>query len=194
MATIEFFWDIGSTNTYFAYRDLAGIVARTGAQVLYRPFNLGYVFRHHNYVLAEEPRAKLRYRRQDLMRWAAWKGLAFRMPDEFPIKTSCALRGALVMAEWGQQEAYLDRLFRAYWEENTPVADYEAILAAVADLGIDNDAFVARAQSDEIGERLAASTNDGLERGVFGAPTCIVGKDMFWGKDRMDFVERACLD
>ena len=192
MATSEFFWDSGSTNTYFAYRDLAGIVARTGAAVLYRPFNLGYVFRHHDYVLTEEPRAKLRYRRDDLMRWAAWKGLAFRMPDEFPIKTSRALRGALVMQEWGKQEAYLARLFRAYWEENTPVADYAAILTAIADLNVDEDAFVARAESEEIRARLIEDTNDGLSRGVFGAPTCFVGKDMFWGKDRMDFVERAC--
>ncbi len=192
MATIEFFWDIGSTNTYFAFRDLAGIVARTGAEVVYRPFNLGYVFRHHDYVLAEEPRAKLRYRREDLMRWAEWKGLPFRMPDEFPIKTSRALRGALVMQEFGQQEAYLERLFSAYWERNTNVAEYATILELIADLEIDPERFLARAESDEIKTRLIDSTNDGLARGIFGAPTCLVGEDMFWGKDRMDFVERAC--
>ena len=193
MATIEFYWDIGSTNTYFAFKDLAGIAKRTGAAVVFCPFNLGYVFRHHDYVLSNEPRAKLRYRREDLMRWAAFKALPFQMPDEFPIKTSRALRGALVMEELGQQQAYLDRLFRAYWEENTPVADYPAILASIVDLDVDPDEFVARAESEEVRSRLIENTNRGLARGVFGAPTCIVGGEMFWGKARMDFVERACL-
>ncbi len=192
MRTIEFYWDIGSTNTYFAYRDLAGIVARTGATVRYRPFNLGYVFRHHDYVLGEEPRAKLRYRREDLMRWAEWKGLPFRMPDEFPIKTSRALRGALVMEECGKLDGYLDRLFTAYWERNVNVAEYATILELIADLDVDEAAFLERAESDDIKAALIQSTDEGLSRGVFGAPTCIVGNEMFWGKDRMDFVERAC--
>ena len=61
------------------------------------------------------------------------------------------------------------------------------------DLAIDPDEFVARAESEEVRSRLIENTNRGLARGVFGAPTCIVGGEMFWGKDRMDFVERACL-
>ena len=145
-----------------------------------------------DYVLGEEPRAKLRYRREDLMRWAEWKGLPFRMPDEFPIKTSRALRGALVMEEWSKLDGYLDRLFTAYWERNVNVAEYATILELIADLDVDEAAFLERAESDDIKAALIQSTDEGLARGVFGAPTCIVGNEMFWGKDRMDFVERAC--
>lgn len=193
MTDIEFYWDIGSTNTYFAFRDLAGIVARTGAKVDYRPFNLGYVFRHHEYKLMEEPRTKLRYRGEDLRRWAEWKKLPFRMPDEFPIKTSRALRGALVMKELGLEQPYLDRLFRAYWEQNVNVQAYSTITSLIADLNVDAGEFVERAESEPIRQQLIDSTNEGLERGIFGAPTCMVGEAMFWGKDRMDFVERAVL-
>jgi 2-hydroxychromene-2-carboxylate isomerase len=65
---IDFYWDIGSTNTYFALHLIRPIAARHGATIRYQPFNLGYVFRHHNYQLMEEPRAKLSNRRRDLNR------------------------------------------------------------------------------------------------------------------------------
>ena len=68
--TVDFYWDIGSTNTYFAYHLVQPIIEETGAEIRYIPFNLGYVFRHHNYVLNEEPRAKLVNRGIDLRRWA----------------------------------------------------------------------------------------------------------------------------
>ena len=93
---IDFYWDIGSTNTYFAFHLIKPIAAETGASISYIPFNLGYVFRHHNYALSDEPRAKLANRGRDLQRWAEKHELPFRVPDKFPIKTSRILRGALV--------------------------------------------------------------------------------------------------
>ena len=68
------------------------LVEKHGAELVMHPFNLGYVFRHHNYVLMEEPRAKLSNRGRDLRRWAERYDLPFRMPDQFPIKTSGALQ------------------------------------------------------------------------------------------------------
>ena len=79
---IDFYWDIGSTNTYFALRLLTGVLERTGAGVRYHPFNLGYVFRHYDYALAEESAEKLAYRKRDLMRWAEYLELPFQVPKE----------------------------------------------------------------------------------------------------------------
>ena len=188
--TVDFYWDIGSTNTYFAVRLLPGILARTGASVSYYPFNLGYVFRHYNYALTDESPEKMRHRGQDLRRWADHLQLPFRMPDEFPIKTTRALRGAFVARELGIEEAYMDAIFTAYWEKGVSVQEYDAILPLVEQLGQDGAAFGERAESEEIKQALIESTTGGLERGVFGAPMFVVGDEMFWGKDRLDFLER----
>jgi 2-hydroxychromene-2-carboxylate isomerase len=190
VAAIDFHWDLGSTNTYFALHLLKPIAARHGAEIVPRPFNLGYVFRANGYVLAEEPRAKLRHRGVDLRRWAKRHGLPFRMPDVFPIKTSRALRGALAMRELGQEWPFIEAIFRAYWELNdASVADYAGLRRVAAALGVDPDAFEILAESGPIRAKLEAETNAALERGVFGAPTMFVGDEMFWGKDRMDFLE-----
>ncbi len=190
--TVDFYWDIGSTNTYFALHLIKPIVARQRAQLVMHPFNLGYVFRHHNYTLMEEPPAKLRNRGRDLARWAERYDLAFRMPDQFPIKTSRALRGALVMRTWDKEMDYIDALFARYWEQNDAgVADYPVLREIASSLGVDADAFEAQAESEPIKSALIDSTNNALDMGVFGAPSFLIDGELYWGKDRMEFVEDA---
>ena len=191
MKTVDFYWDAGSTNTYFAVMHLPGVARRTGAEIRCHPFNLGYVFRTNNYVLAEEPREKLRYRARDLGRWAEFHKLPFQMPSQFPIKTTKPLRGSLVMRELGLEWPYIESIFRAYWERNIVIDDYRALAPLVAELGVDPIEFAARAEADDIKAKLIDVTAVALARGIFGAPTMMVGDEMFWGKDRMDFLERA---
>ena len=189
---IEFFWDIGSTNTYFALHLIRPMAARHGATIMMRPFNLGYVFRHHNYVLMEEPAAKIANRKRDLERWAERYGLPFRFPDSFPIKTSRTLRGSLVARECGCEDAYLDAIFRRYWEQNdASIADLDGLASVGAEIGQDPETFVALIESDRVKQALIAETDSALKRGVFGAPSFLVGDELFWGKDRMEFVEAA---
>ena len=188
--TIEFYWDLGSTNSYFALHLIKPVAARHGATVVPHPFNLGYVFRHHNYVLMDEPKAKITNRIIDLHRWARRYKLPFRMPTKFPIKTSPALRGALAMRRFGKEWDYLEAIFAAYWErDDASVAELEGLRPVASALGVDPDRFVALADGAEVRQELIAETDGGLARGVFGAPTLVVGKEIFWGKDRMDFID-----
>ena len=187
---IEFFWDPGSTNTYFAWKLLPAIAARHGARIVPRAFNLGWVFRHHNYVLMEEPAAKIENRKRDLMRWADKHDLPFRFPDTFPIKTSRALRGAIAMRRWNREDAFIGAVLDAYWERGDhTIAGFAGLRPLAAGLGVDPDAFEAECESDAVRGTLAAETQDALDRGVFGAPSMLIGTELFWGKDRMDFVE-----
>lgn len=190
MKQVEFFWDIGSTNTYFALNLIKPIVARHAADLVMHPFNLGYVFRHHDYSLKDEPPAKMRNRLDDLKRWAVKYDLPFRLPDRFPIKTSRALRGAIVMRGRGLEAEYMQAIFRRYWEENdASIADVEGLESVARELGVDAPAFLAACDSGPVREALIGSTRRGLERGVFGAPSFIVDGELYWGKDRMDFIE-----
>jgi 2-hydroxychromene-2-carboxylate isomerase len=188
--TIEFYWDLGSTNSYFALHLIKPVAARHRATVVPHPFNLGYVFRHHNYVLMDEPKAKIANRITDLHRWAKRHKLPFRMPAKFPIKTSAALRGALAMRRFGKEWDYLEAIFAAYWERNdASVAELDGLRPIAKALGVDPDRFLALADSEEVRQELIGETDAGLARGVFGAPTFVVGNEIFWGKDRMDFIE-----
>lgn len=190
MKKIEFFWDLGSTNSYFALHLIKPIAKKHGAELVPHPFNLGYVFRKQNYVLMEEPKVKLRARKADLMRWAKRYNLPFSMPTKFPMKTSPALRGALVMRRFGKEWEYMERIFAAYWERNdASVGEIAGLLPIAAELGVDPKEFERLLEGDEVRYQLIAETDEALERGVFGAPTFFVGDEMFWGKDRMEFID-----
>jgi 2-hydroxychromene-2-carboxylate isomerase len=188
--TVEMYWDIGSTNTYFALKLIKPILERNGANLVLHPFNLGHVFRSNNYVLMDEPPAKLENRKRDLMRWAEKYNLAFKIPSRFPIKSSRVMRGALAMRKLGLEMPYVDAVFTAYWErDDASIAEYAGLRPIVDKLGINPDEFKALSESDDIRQQLIDSTNRGLERGVFGVPSTFVGSELFWGKDRMEFVE-----
>ena len=187
---VEMYWDVGSTNTYFALKLIKPLLQKHDAELVLHPFNLGYVFRANNYELMKEPKAKLRNRKRDLMRWAEKYDLPFQMPKEFPIKSSRALRGSLVMRRHGQELPFVEAVMDRYWEQgDASIAEYAGLRTLAQGLGVDPDAFEQLAASEEIGAELAASTDRGIERGVFGVPMLMVGSELFWGKDRMEFVD-----
>lgn len=186
---IEFYWDPGSTNTYFAWHLLKPIAAEFSVEIRPRPFNLGFVFRHHNYVLMHEPAAKMRNRRDDLMRWANKYRLPFQIPETFPIKTSRILRGALASRTWHMEIPFMEEVLKRYWEQNdASVATDNGVLEIARQLGMPEDEYRDLFTGDVIGQQLRDATEIGLNRGVFGAPTIVIENEVYWGKDRMEFV------
>lgn len=187
---IDFYWDLGSTNSYFALHLIKPVAEKHNAKVVPHPFNLGYVFRKEKYILMQEPKAKLRSRKTDLMRWAKKYNLPFSMPSKFPMKTSPALRGALAMRRFGKEWEFMEQIFAAYWErDDASVGEMSGLLSVVAALGVDPAEFEALAESEEVRNELIAETDQALQRGVFGVPSFFVGDEMFWGKDRMEFID-----
>lgn len=187
---VEMYWDIGSTNTYFALKLIKPILARQNAQLVLHPYNLGYVFRNNDYELMKEPKSKLRYRKRDLMRWAEKYNLPFQIPRQFPIKSSRVLRGSLAMRQKGLELEFVEQVFDAYWERgDASIVEYAGLRPIAERLGVDGDWFETTSASGEIGAQLARSTDMAVERGVFGVPMMVVGEEMFWGKDRLDFME-----
>jgi len=187
---VELYWDIGSTNTYFAFKLLKPILACHDAELVLHPYNLGYVFRNNQYELMKEPKSKLRYRKRDLMRWSEKYQLPFQIPRQFPIKSSRVLRGSLAMRQKGLDFQFVDEVLDAYWvHADASIVDYAGLRPIAQRLGVDPDWFETTSASEEIGAELARSTDAAVQRGVFGVPMMFVGNEMFWGKDRLDFVE-----
>ena len=190
MANIDFYWDLGSTNTYFALKLIHPIADQHDANITWHPFNLGHVFKTNNYVLMNEPRDKLNNRYDDLMRWARKYELPFERPKNFPIKTSRALRGAIAMRDWGLELPFMQEIFTEYWEmDNGEIGEYSELRKISIRLGVEPDEFEAKSESEAVRQELIDSTNRARERGVFGAPSMIIQDQLYWGKDRMEFVE-----
>jgi 2-hydroxychromene-2-carboxylate isomerase len=200
MKTVDFYFDYSSTNSYFAAFLLPEICRKHGANVNWLPVHLASLFRGTGFdVMAMTPR-KARYLWRDHQRYGEFTGLPFRKPSRFPIKTSAALRATLMIPGLAGENPdnytaskmgdFAQAVMRAYWERDADISD-RAVLGTLAhSLGVNGDRLVEAAGSDDARERLAAVTELAIARGVFGAPMFFVEDEMFWGKDRLDFVER----
>ena len=187
---IDFYWDLGSTNTYFALKLLPPLAQRYGATIRWEPFNLGYVFQSNGYELMSEPRDKLNHRLVDLQRWAQKYDLPFRRPTRFPIKTARALRGALAMRQWDLEVPFIEAIFAEYWErDNGNIGDYSELRKVAQRLGVDGQVFENASESPAVRQALIDATTDARRVGVFGAPSMVIDGQLYWGKDRMEFVE-----
>lgn len=191
--TVEFFFDFGSPYTYLAYHQLPKIAAKHGAQIIWRPILLGGVFQATGNHSPMEIPAKGRYSVIDLQRWAQHFGVPTRMNPHFPINTLPLMRGAVAMQMQGEAvfQRYLAAVFSAMFERPRNMGLPQEISAALEENGMDAGAFLIAINDPAVKEQLKTNTTQAVERGVFGAPTFFVGEQMFWGQDRLDFVDQA---
>ena len=202
MRSVDFYFDFSSTNSYFAAFMLPEICARYDARVNWMPTHSAALFRGTGFdVMAMTPR-KARYLWRDHARYAELTGLPFKRPSRFPIKTSSALRAVLAAghatksddggaAREQAQRAIAQAIMRAYWERDEDISDRGVLAAIASGAGSDGAALMQIADATAARDALAAITEQAAARGVFGLPTFFVGDEMFWGKDRLDFVERS---
>jgi 2-hydroxychromene-2-carboxylate isomerase len=199
MRSVDFYFDFSSTNSYFAAFMLPEICARNDARVNWIPTPFAALFRGTGFnVMAMSPR-KARYLWCDHARYAEMTGLPFKRPSRFPIKTATALRAVLAAGHMSDLDdsATRERLMgditqafmRAYWEHDEDIGDRDVLATIASRSGFEGARLIELADANPAREELTAVTDAAATRGVFGAPTFFVGDEMFWGKDRLDFVE-----
>ena len=189
--TLEFLFDFGSPTTYLAHKALPGVAARTGATVEYTPMLLGGVFKATGNASPAEVPAKGRWMNSDLARWASRRGTPFNRNPFFPINTLHLMRGAAGLKDDPRFMAYVDAVFEAMWLDPKNLGEPAEMVPVLARAGVGVEEFRALTARDDVKDRLKAATEDAIARGAFGAPTFFVGSDMFFGQDRLDFVEEA---
>jgi 2-hydroxychromene-2-carboxylate isomerase len=191
--TIEFLFDFGSPTTYLAHTQLPRIAADTGARVDYVPILLGGVFKATGNQSPVTIPAKGRWMHDDITRFARRYGVPLEHNPHFPINTLTLMRGAVGL-QMRQPESfmrYVDTVFRAMWVEPVNLNDAASLAAMLGAAGFDAAAFQALVSDPAVKAQLIANTEAAVARGVFGAPTCFVGEQMFFGQDRLDFVREA---
>ncbi len=197
MGTVEFFYDLVSPYSYLAYEQVERVCEEHDAELVLRPMLLGAVHKAAGITSPAEIEAKSRYQIRDIHRWAGHYGLSLDFPDPFPFRTLKTMRAATFCGEHGTLEAFTREGFSLYWEEGgapkgLTEEDENGPVAEIARrIGADPDEVLEGASTPEAKQALTAATKEALERGVFGAPAFFVNGEMFWGNDRLHFVEEA---
>lgn len=193
---LEFFYDYGSPYSYLANTRLPALCDRVGCEVLYRPMLLGGVFKATgNRSPAEETvEAKRRYGGLEMQRAVAECGAPFVSNPYFPINTLQIMRLAHAAIQMDVFARFHSTVFAAFWEQGLNLADPDILHTTLKDAGLDASTLGSLSVESEVKEALLHTSEEAVQRGVFGAPTFFVGNEMFFGNDRLHFVERALSD
>jgi 2-hydroxychromene-2-carboxylate isomerase len=194
---VEFYYDLVSPYSYLAYGRLGRVCEDNGAALVLRPMLLGAVHKEAGIKAPIETKLKARYQARDIRRWAEYYGVPLRFPAPFPFRTLKTMRAAMFLQERNELEAFTDAAFALYWEEGGAPKGFEEVnedapISTVARrMGNDPEEVLDGAASSAAKQSLKDATSEALRRGVFGAPAFFVGEEMFWGNDRLHFVEAA---
>ena len=192
--TVDYFFVNTSPYCYLGSRTFDALVDKHGLSVNMRPFNLMAVFPKTGGVpLAKRAPERRSYRLVELERWSKFRGLKMNLqPAHFPVMPGMADRMAIAADLAGADaRALAHATFAATWAEEKDISDEATLLDIASGLGMDAGALLEAAKSPEVETRYETYTEEALSRGVFGAPTFFYEGEMFWGQDRLDFLERA---
>ena len=191
--TLEFLFDVGSPTTYLAHKRMPGLIERTGAEVVYVPVLLGGIFKATGNSSPAMVPAKGAYTGKDMARFAAKFGVTLNPNPYFPINTLPMMR---LLAGLVGEELFphvVDTLFDAMWKDRKQMGDPAVVAEVLTKAGFDAGALMALAETQEAKDALKTNTETAIARGAFGAPTFFVEDEMFFGQDRLDWVEEALV-
>ena len=190
--TVEFYFDLGSPTAYLAHKRLRQLSAEYDLAVRYLPMLLGGIFKATGNTSPVAIPAKGKYMlEQDLPRFARRYGVTLRFNPHFPINTLNLMRAAVAARRLGCFDEYVDLAYDAIWAREQNMGDPAVASRELAQGGLDADALLAMSQDPEVKAELAANTDAAVARGVFGAPTLFMEGQMYFGQDRLDFIEQA---
>ena len=193
IAEVSFFFDVSSPFAYLASTQIEALARRNHARVRFRPFLLGGLFREigtPDVPLFAMPAAKREHASRDMARWAEHYGVPIRFPTRFPMNTVKALRMILALPDH-DQPALVHALFRALWVDDRDLQDDAELTKIADDAALDGATLVARTRDEAIKQSLKDATKEAERLGLCGAPSFLVGDLLFWGQDRLLFVEKA---
>ena len=193
MKSVEFYFDLGSPYSYLAYYRLLQMAEQQEIQIVYKPILLGGVFKATGNRSPIEIPVKGAYSILDMQRWAEYYHIPMHMNPHFPMNTLTLMRilTGVQLLHLEKFEQVLKLLFDAMFGTPQNLNDSTVLAEVLKPSGFSVEDIMSMVQSDVVKQKLITETEQAIQRGIFGAPTFFVGDEMYWGQDRLHFVEQA---
>lgn len=190
--SITFVHDFSSPFSYLASTAVEAVAARHGVPVTWHPILLGALFRSigtPDVPLFTMTQRKQQWVARDLDDWAKARGVPFRFPSHFPLRSILPLRVALA------EPKTAPAIYRAAWGDDRRVDEPQSLASVLADAGFSPEPLIEATNDPEIKERLKSNTMQAEALGICGVPTVVVHDDrheaplLLWGQDRLGMLD-----
>ena len=185
--TFEFYFDFGSPYTFLAHKEIRKIEKENSIKVKYMPVLLGGLQKLAGTKPNIDIPIKAKYMIKDCKLWAEKYKTSFKFNNYFPIFTLKLMRCALVAENKGFDKIFINKIFDAIWKDGLNMNDQIIIDKVIKNMDINPKTFLLRSADIKIKDKLKKLTDDALRKGIFGAPTFLINKKIFWGQDRLSY-------
>ncbi|MCH8238424.1 MAG: 2-hydroxychromene-2-carboxylate isomerase [Proteobacteria bacterium] len=192
--TIDYYLSLISPYTYLGDALVTEIAARHGAEIRRKPMELAKIFPETGGLpLAKRAPARQAYRLVELKRWRQQRGLPLNLRPKFFPAPEWPAAGMIIAAQDQELDCgpLVNGILTAIWAEDRDIADTDTLEAIAGKCGLDGAALLDAAEDDAVKATYGANTEQALASGVFGAPSYVFANELYWGQDRLDFLERA---
>lgn len=192
---IDYYFAPQSPWTYLGHQRLADMAQAAGIAIRVRPIDLGRVFPVSGGVqLKDRPKQRQAYRLVELARFRDHLKLPLNLePQYFPVVPTLASKLIIaVQLAQGDEAAFklAGALMAAVWVQERDIANAETLAQILTECGLPSE-FLSQGESADVQALYDEYTDTAIELGVFGAPTYVLNGELFWGQDRLMFLEQA---
>lgn len=194
LRSIDVYMDIMSPYCYLAQINLPSLAERHGFELVYHPMHIATAkMAAGNFGPSNiEVPSKIKALRQDIDRWARRYGVPFSFPSGF--NGEFWNIAALHAIDRGRAVYYYNAAYRELWGKGQDPANLVLLAQVAVESGLDAAETIAFAESAEGRGRFGRSCVEAHNAGVFGAPIMLVDENIFWGNDRLDFLEEYLIE
>ena len=192
---IDYYVSLNSPWTHLGARRIEALAKKHRASMKIFPVDFGAVFAASGGLpLPKRAPQRQAYRLQELRRWKEYLGVPIHIQPKFFPSSEQLTSGCVIAVRETEGDApaiaLAHAVLRAVWEEERSPADAATLAELITGCGLDAEAVMKLGAEPQWQEMRVADTQAALARGVFGAPSYVIGGEIFWGQDRLAFVER----
>ena len=182
----EFYFDFISPYSYLAYKKLKKNNLDNKMNINYKPILLGGLHKLGGITAPAFNERKMKNMKNDCILVANKNDIEFQWNTKFPINTLTLMRGYIAIDEETKNN-FFDICFDYYWKDNVDISDKKILSKIIKLTKLDEKEFFEKTQDEKIKNELKKLTEDAFQKDIFGAPTFVVNKKIFWGQDRLDY-------
>ena len=184
---IEFYFDFSSPYSYIGYKEIRRFEKNNLFKIKYMPILLGGLHNSAGVTPAAFISLKKKYMIDDTNLISKKKNIKFIFNSYFPIKTVNFMRGTIIAEKDDFGKIYVEKIFNSIWRDGLNMNDQTIIEKVHKNMDINPESFFKKATDQKIKDKLRKLTDNALKKGIFGAPTFLVNKKIFWGQDRLTY-------
>ena len=184
--SFDFYFDFISPYSYLAHKQIRGIERKKNIQINYKPILLGGLHKLVGITAPAFINPKAKFMIKDCKMVAKKFNIKFYFNSFFPINSINLMRGLLIIKN-NIKNNYIDNFFEAYWQEGLNLGDEKNFFNVLKKCNIKKNDFLMKIENKKTKDRLRKLTKDAYMKDIFGAPTFVVNKKIFWGQDRLEY-------